>query len=107
MGGRRRQDYFAAIVWFPVSITLLVYSVISATVALLLFSCRNVSQNQKGFLVCMQVMACCIEHIHTAGGHRAAVPSHSTKEEVALKENLCYGPVAPPPPPPPAATQTV
>ena len=25
------------------------------------------------------------------------VPSPSTKEEVALKENLCYGPVAPPP----------
>ena len=44
---------------------------------------------------------------HTAGGHRAAVPSHSTKEEVALKENLCYGPVAPPPPSPPAVTCTV
>ena len=52
---------------------------------------------------------CCVKYIlfHTAGGHRAAVPSHSTKEEVALKENLCYGPVAPPPPPPPATTQTV
>ena len=46
-------------------------------------------------------------HVYTAGGHRAAVPSHSTKEEVALKENLCYGPVSPPPPRPPAATQTV
>ena len=55
--------------------------------------------------MCMQVMACCIEHIDAAGGHRAAVPS--TKEEVALKENLCYGPVALASPPPPAATQTV
>ena len=45
---------------------------------------------------------------HTAGSHRAAVPSHSTKEEVALKENLCYYPVAPHPPlRPPTATHTV
>ena len=46
-------------------------------------------------------------HIYTAGYHSVPVPSPSTKEEVALKENLCYGPVAPPPPCPPAATQTV
>ena len=47
--------------------------------------------------------------ISSTGGHtfKPAASSHSTKEEVELKENLCYGPVATPPAPPPAATQTV